>query len=92
MPKEIYAIYDNVAQAIIGGLHLHSHAAPAIRMFGDVAALPNSQIGLHPGDFDLLVLGVLNEDNTISPQKETILMGATWAAAQKSTGELELAS
>lgn len=82
MPKLIYAIYDNVAEAIIGGLHLHAHAAPAIRMFGDVATLPNSQIQLHPSDFDLLLLGVLNEDNSISPCKETILTGATWSAAQ----------
>lgn len=78
----IYAIYDNVAQAIIGGLHIQPHAAPAIRMFGDVAALPNSSIGLHPADFDLVQLGVLNEDNTITPQKEIILTGANWAAAQ----------
>lgn len=83
MPNKIFAIYDNVADSIIGGLHLHPHHAPAIRMFGDVATLPNSSIGLHPEDFDLLLLGVLNEDHTITPCKEIILAGATWAAAQK---------
>lgn len=85
MPKLITAIYDNVAQAIIGGLHLHSHSAPAIRMYGDVAVLPNSQISLHPQDFDLLLLGTLNDDNTIVPCNETIVTGANWAAAQQPT-------
>lgn len=94
MPKQIYAIYDNVAESIIGGLHLHPHPAPAIRMFGDVAALPNSQIGLHPADFDLQLLGTLNDDNSITPHKETILTGATWAAAQTQppTEGIQLAS
>lgn len=83
MQKQIYAIYDNVAQDIIGGLHLHSHAAPAIRMYGDVAALPNSQIGLHPADFDLILLGILNDDQTITPVKEIALSGSQWQAAQQ---------
>lgn len=87
--QKIFAVYDNVADLIIGGLHIHPHQAPAIRMFGDIAALPNSQIGLHPADFDLLLLGVLNEDHTITPCKETILTGATWAAAQQPQLELQ---
>lgn len=85
MPRQIYAIYDNVAEAIIGGLHLHPHQAPAVRMFGDIAKLPNSQIALHPQDFDLLMLGTLLDDNTIEPAKKVIpiITGAAWSAAQQ---------
>lgn len=91
MPRQIYAIYDNVAEAIIGGLHLHPHQAPAIRMFSDVATMPNSQIALHPADFDLLLLGTLLDDNTIEGSKSSkipIMTGANWSAAQQQpTGE-----
>lgn len=83
MPKLIYAIHDNVAGAIIGGLHLHPHSAPAIRMFSDIATMAESQIARHPNDFDLLLLGTLNEDNTISPVHEIVLRGAVWSAAQQ---------
>lgn len=87
MPKQIYAIYDNVSEMIIGGLQLHSHAAPAIRTFGDIAVMQNSQIALHPNDFDLVLLGVLNDDTTITPAKEVVLTGANWVAAQQTPGE-----
>lgn len=85
MPRQIYAIYDNVAEEIIGGLHLHPHQAPAIRMFGDIAKLPNSQIGMHPQDFDLLLLGTLLDDNSIEPSKRVvpIITGEAWSAAQQ---------
>lgn len=82
MPKQIYAIYDNVSEMIIGGLQLHAHAAPAIRTFGDIAVMQDSQIGRHPNDFDLICLGTLNDDNTITSQHGIVLSGATWAAAQ----------
>lgn len=89
MPKGIYAIFDNVADAIIGGLHLHPHGAPAIRMFSDVALMPDSQIGRHPNDFDLLRLGQLNEDSTITPEKEVIMTGANWSAAQTAAAQFK---
>lgn len=90
--KGIYAIYDNVAESLLGNglLHLHAHDAPAIRMFGDVASMPQSPIALHPQDFDLIKIGVLNDDNTITPVSEIVLTGANWSAAQKQPTEAEL--
>jgi hypothetical protein len=85
--KSIYAIYDNVAEQIIGGLHVFPHQAPAIRMYGDIAAMPDSTIGKHPHDFDLIQVGILNDDTTITPVKETVLTGAQWSAAQLRTRE-----
>jgi hypothetical protein len=85
--KSIYAIYDNVAEQIIGGLHVFPHQAPAIRLYGDIAIMPESTIGKHPQDFDLICIGVLNEDTTITPVKETVLTGAQWSAAQLRTRE-----
>lgn len=81
--RHIYALYDNVAQAIVGGLILHYHDAPAIRNYSDIANIPGSTVGEHPGDYDLLDLGTLNEDATITAEKRTVLTGAAWVAAQK---------
>lgn len=90
MHKQIFAVYDNVAEAILGGLHLFPHKAPAIRMYSDIATMQDSQVARHPNDFDLLLLGVIDEDGTIIATKEIILTGATWAAAQTQSQELKL--
>lgn len=81
--RHIYAVYDNVAESIIGGLQLHYHDAPAIRMYSDIANMPNSTIGMHPQDYDLLDLGTLNDNATVTPERRTVLTGAAWLASQK---------
>lgn len=58
--KNLYAILDNVANAIVGGImHLHADA-PAIRMFGD-AITGDKQLAAHPDDYDLICLGAMSE-------------------------------
>lgn len=92
--RHIYAVYDNVAQAVIGGLQLHYHDAPAIRMYSDIAHMPESTIGMHPQDYDLLDLGTLTDDPEIYSARRTVLTGAAWLASQtpRPNGEPDNAS
>lgn len=82
MPKKIIAIIDTVANDIAGPLHIMQHDAVAIRFFGDVASHPESQIGKHIDDYQLVQLGILDDDMSIITDKRIILTGTTWAAAQ----------
>lgn len=76
----IYAIYDNVAQCIVGVLMVFKHVAAAIRQFNDIASMGNNQISEHPEDFDLIELGVLNDRAEIipTPSRTVIMTGKLW--------------
>lgn len=87
MRTGIYAIYDNLAKAILGGLHLYKHDAAAIRFFSDIATTANTQINKHPSDFDLVRLGFLENEVELTPLHEVILTGANWLAAQQKQQE-----
>lgn len=83
--KNVYAILDNKAKAIIGGLQLHSHEAAAIRTFTDIATTPNTMLQKHPEDFDLICLGHLDEDelHMVAMARHIVIMkGAAWKATQ----------
>lgn len=82
--KRIYAIRDRVAEAF-GPLMTFPHDAPAIRAFSDVAVDPNTQVGRHPDDFELLELGVLDDSaSEIVSQvpARVVITGTQWRAAQ----------
>lgn len=90
----ITAIYDNVARAIVGPLQVFPHNAPAIRMFSDVALDKRTQIGQHPEDYDLILLGFLEEDEgaphidaCTDPLGHAVITGANWVAAQNAKQE-----
>lgn len=89
----VYAVYDRVAQTILGGLHLHRHPASAVRMFSDVATAEGNMVHNHPADFDLVQLGNLDDDHTIPKLipfvPNTILEGSAWAAMQQINTEEE---
>lgn len=91
MKKRIYAVYDRITQDTVGPLWLHAHDAAAIRMFSDVAQLPNSQIAAHPADFVLVKLGEMEITETgypsVNAQTETIITGSQWIASQQQTEE-----
>lgn len=80
--KIIYAIWDNVADDILGSLHIHKHEAAAIRFYGDIATLQDSIIGKHPEDFDLVQLGHINKHGRLVGEFRQVLTGVQWAAAQ----------
>lgn len=60
MVKKLYAVYDKVAQAIMGGIVQESHAAPAIRAFYDALNSPQSPLQAHADDYILYELGELD--------------------------------
>lgn len=84
MRTGIYAIYDKMAQAIVGGLYLFKADAPATRFFTDVIALPDSQIGKHVDDYELVQLGFLASDDEVDgceqlePAYRIVLTGSAW--------------
>lgn len=68
--KKLYAIYDIVAQMIVGHISIITHDAAAIRMFSDVAtAKEPNMINQHLADFNLICLGNLleNVDDALAP-------------------------
>jgi hypothetical protein len=85
MKKHIIGIYDTLAMEIAGPLMTYPAEPPAIRMFGDVASHPESQVGKHITDYQLVRLGYLEEDCTITPDRAIIITGAQWKMAQMTT-------
>lgn len=80
----IYGVYDNKAEAIVGGLYLFRQDAAAIRMFGDIASDPKTLVGMHTEDYDLLLLGMLQENSTLTATDPIkVMTGAAWLAAQQ---------
>lgn len=80
--KKIYAFLDNVSNDIAGPLQIHHHPAAAVRLFGDVARMENSELGKHIHDFDLVCLGEINDAWSITGRYEIIMTGTAWANAQ----------
>lgn len=86
MPNgSLYAVRDNVAGMLIGGIIVVRHEAAAIRTFGDIASQPDSIVRLHPADFDLLRLGHLDDAMQLVPDFGVVITGAQWHAAQQPT-------
>lgn len=68
--NKIYAVYDLVAQTIVGRfLHLEKHDAAAIRMFTDAIANPQTDLHAHTADYNLICIGTVleNTDDAIFP-------------------------
>lgn len=82
MKQGIYAIFDTMAKDITGGLYLHKHQAAAVRFYADVATDKDTSIYRHPQDYDLILLGYIQEDLTLEPRYSVILKGSVWIAAQ----------
>lgn len=85
--RRIYAILDTVSDMILGGLHLFPHDAPAVRFFGDLCADPQTSLGRHPDDHELILVGAIDEhNNMIALERTTIITGKAWNAAQPKAG------
>lgn len=87
MKRGLYALYDNVAQNILGDMvHLLPSDPPAVRFFGDVASAPNTPVAQHVEDYSLICIAdVDTESATIIGEPAThrvVITGAQWKAAQ----------
>ncbi|WNK15124.1 MAG: nonstructural protein [Microvirus sp.] len=88
MRKKIFAVYDDVANEITGGLVMDNSNAPAIRAFHDALKMKDSQLATHPGDFRLIMLGEIDTTQGIiiprfNDTNETIATGAAWLEAME---------
>lgn len=93
MPKQIYAVYDRVAQDITGGLMVFTHDAPAVRIFVDALGDESTILNKHPNDFELVCLGEFdNPDGRIELtgylQHRSVLTGEAWKAGQQAQVEV----
>jgi len=87
--RRLYSILDLVANSIVGGVHVHGHDAPAIRMFGDIAAAEGTSIHQHLPDYDLLLIGELDDETgQITPCEPVVVLSG---AALKATWEQQAA-
>lgn len=89
----IYAIYDTIAQSLVGGLLLFKSAPPAIRYFADLASDPKTMIHRHVEHYDLIDLGTLTDDTELrlhGREREIVITGKAWLAAQQNAEQLQL--
>lgn len=73
--KNLYAIYDTIAQDFLGGIMMDTHHAPVIRLFTELAARPDSKVGVHLADFELVCLGQISEQLELEGDLVTVLTG-----------------
>lgn len=88
--KRLYAILDTAAAMIIGGVHVFPNDAPAIRFFGDLVADPQTMMGRHPKDHQLLCIASLDEeDGSLLTEgfPQVVITGDAMKAAQLATQE-----
>jgi len=85
--KRIYLIVDTLSESAVGPLMLFPHDAPAVRFFNELLADPQTPVGRHPSDHQLLCVGVLLEQTfTIDADQRSIVhTGAAWLASQPET-------
>lgn len=97
MNQQLYAVYDNVAKALTGGVMVFSHDAPAIRVFVDALSEPSSILSKHPDDFALICLGEIAEPDTVDNATDlpailaygprVVLTGTAWKANNEALAE-----
>lgn len=81
--RRLYAVLDTVADAIVGGLLMFPHDAPAVRFFGDLCADPQTGVSRHVEDHSLVCLGAITDENQlVSLDREVVISGSQWLAAQ----------
>lgn len=86
MQKRLYTVFDTVAGTIVGEILQAINDPPAIRAFHDALKTPNSLIGQHPADFQLLNVGIIDDDGAIYIQdngRTVVATGAAWLESQK---------
>lgn len=96
MKRGLYAIYDQVAGAILGDMaHFFARDEPAVRFFGDVVSTPNTPLAQHPNDYALICIADVDiesgdvcpaegpdRNKLYAPAHRVVITGAQWQAAQ----------
>lgn len=79
--RKLYSIRDVLAESF-GPIVAMAADAPAVRMFGDVASDPQTNVHRHLGDHELVCLGELRDDGGIVPDFRVVITGDQWRNAQ----------
>lgn len=86
----VYAIRDKVAESIGQQVWLFKADAAAIRFFHDVMSDPKSYPAQHPDDFDLMSLGLLDDDGSFMGTPQVIFSGTQWKQAKEAAEAAKL--
>ena len=78
----VYAIRDKVAESIGQQVWLFKADAAAIRFFHDVLSDAKSYPAQDPDDYELLSLGILEDDGTFMGAPMVIFTGTQWKQAR----------
>jgi len=74
----VYAIRDKVAESIGQQVWLFKADAAAIRFFHDVMSDVKSYPAQHPDDFELVSLGMLDDEGNFQGSPTVIFSGTQW--------------
>nr|QJB18817.1 MAG: nonstructural protein [Microvirus sp.] len=77
MRKNLYMVYDLVAETLIGSVILELTDAPAIRAFHDALRTKESLLAQHPADYQLVSLGELNMETGVMVASDGYIVVAT---------------
>lgn len=86
----LYAIRDKVSESIGSQVWLFKADAAAIRFFHDVLSDPKSYPAQHPDDFELLSLGLLNDEGEFMGSPQVIFTGTQWKQAKQAAEAAKL--
>jgi len=86
----VYAIRDKVAESIGQQVWLFKADAAAIRFFHDVLSDAKSYPAQHPDDYELLSLGMLEDDGTFMGAPMVIFSGTQWKQARDAAESAKL--
>jgi len=86
----VYAIRDKVAESIGQQVWLFKADAAAIRFFHDVLSDAKSYPAQHPDDYELLSLGMLEDDGTFMGAPMAIFSGTQWKQARDAAESAKL--
>lgn len=86
----VYAIRDKVAESIGQQVWLFKADAAAIRFFHDVMSDAKSYPAQHPDDFDLVSLGILDDEGNFMGTPQVIFSGTQWKQAREAAEAAKL--
>lgn len=69
-----YAVFDTVAEVLVGSVMLAHNDAAASRAFSAGVLNPQAQLGNSPEDFRLLLLGEITDFGVITPFDPSVVI------------------
>jgi len=80
--RQMFIIFDNVAQSWIGQIIVEKHPAPACRLFSQLLGDKNTALYSHPKDYDLWFIGYVTDEGFVDGSERRVVMtGESWLAA-----------